>query len=155
MIAVISSCLFLEKTSGHGRDLGFNLYEGDLSKDHEQSQIDKWEFMFRELDLRKGDRLIDIGCGYGDWLNYAKRKGVHVVGVNLSPEQVAHARNEYDPDVICCNWKEVLKNPGLQERLFGKFDAVTFMDTIEHYVHYAKRGRRKLTLCANVSETVD
>jgi len=130
--------VFLEKTSGHGRDLGFNLYDGDLKKDHHQAQIDKWEFMLNQLDLRKGDRLIDIGCGYGDWLNYAREKGLEVVGINISPEQTNFAKSEYGLDVICCNWKDILNNQQLQKKLFDRFDAVTFMDTIEHYVHYTK-----------------
>jgi len=130
--------IFLENTSGHGRDLGFNLYNGDLTKDHHQSQIDKWEFMLNQLDLREGDRLIDIGCGYGDWLNYARGKGVQVVGINISPEQTIFAKNEYGLDVICGNWKEIFNNHELQEKLYGRFDAVTFMDTIEHYVSYTK-----------------
>jgi cyclopropane-fatty-acyl-phospholipid synthase len=94
--------VFLEKISGHGRDLGFNLYDGNLKKDHYQSQIDKWEFLLKQLDLRAGDRLIDIGCGYGDRLNYARQKGLEDVGINIHPEQTNFARCEYDIDVICC-----------------------------------------------------
>lgn len=130
--------VFLEKISGHGRDLGFNLYDGNLKKDHYQSQIDKWEFMLKQLDLRAGDRLIDIGCGYGDWLNYARQKGLEVVGININPEQANFARCEYNIDVICCSWGNIFSDPQLQKRLFGKFDAVTFMDTIEHFVHYTR-----------------
>jgi len=130
--------VFLENISGHGRDLGFNLYDGDLTKNHHQAQIDKWEFMVKQLDLRAGDRLIDIGCGYGDWLNYAREKGIEVVGINISPEQTNFARGQYDLDVICCNWKDILSERRLRKKLFGRFDAVTFMDTIEHFVHYTE-----------------
>jgi len=49
----------------------------------------------------RGDRLIDIGCGYGDWINYAREKGIGVVGINISPEQTNFAKCEYDLDVIC------------------------------------------------------
>ncbi|MBL4889370.1 MAG: class I SAM-dependent methyltransferase [Candidatus Lindowbacteria bacterium] len=135
--------LFLERTSGYGRDLGFNLYDGDITKDPHQSQKDKWEFMLSQLDLQEGDRLIDIGCGYGDWLNVARKKGIEVVGVNLSPEQAIFAKQEYGLDVIRCNWKNILTDLNLQEKLFGKFDAITFMDTIEHYVHYSKGGTKE------------
>lgn len=126
--------VFLQNTSGHGRDLGFNLYEGNLTKNRRQAQIDKWDFMLKELKLKAGDSLIDIGCGYGDWLNYAKSKGIHAVGVNITPEQAAEARALYGLDVICTNWKDIPKSQELREKLYGKFDAVTFMDTIEHYV---------------------
>jgi hypothetical protein len=53
--------MFLEKISDHGRDLGFNLYDGDIKKDHHQSQIDKWEFMLNQLDLCAGDnKCLDM-----------------------------------------------------------------------------------------------
>ncbi len=126
--------VFLEKTSGHGRDLGFNLYDGDLTKDNSRAQVDKWEFVYNSLGLKPGERVIDIGCGYGDWLNFLKGKGHDVVGVNITPEQAEYGKSQYGLHVICSNWKDLLVNKEYQEELYGKFDAVTYMDTIEHYV---------------------
>ncbi len=126
--------IFVSGQIGEGRDLGFNLYDGDLTKSYMKSQTDKWDFMLKELKLSAGDSLIDIGCGFGDWLNYARSKGIHVVGVNITPEQAAIAHKKNGLDIIVANWKEIPKNPALQEKLYGKFDAVTFMDTVEHYV---------------------
>ena len=126
--------VFLEKTSGYGRDLGFNLYDGDLTKENHQAQIDKWEFVYKSLQLKPGDSVIDIGCGYGDWLNFLKMKGHETVGVNITPEQAEYGRTQYGLDIICANWKDILEKKDLQKYLYGKFDAVTYMDTIEHYV---------------------
>ncbi len=126
--------IFLEDQSGAGRDLGFNVYDGDLQKTREQSQQDKWDFMIESLNLNAGDRLLDIGCGYGDWLNYARSQGMEVMGVNISPDQANEARANYDLEILNINWKDIPASPALQEQLYGKFDAVTFMDTIEHYV---------------------
>lgn len=125
---------FLHNQIGHGRDLGFNLYDGDLTKSQHQSQRDKWDFMIEKLNLKPGDKLIDIGCGYGDWLNYARSKGVDVIGVNISPEQSLTAREKHGLEIITTNWKEIPQTEALRKRLYGKFDAVTFMDTVEHYV---------------------
>lgn len=72
--------------------------------------------MLNQLDLHAGDRLIDIGCGYGDWIYYAKNKGIEVVGINISPEQTNFAKCEYDLDVICCNWA-ILIDRQLQKNL--------------------------------------
>ncbi len=126
--------VFLNDQTGAGRDLGFNVYDGDLKKTREQSQRDKWDFMLESLKLKPGDRLIDIGCGYGDWLNYARSKGIEVIGVNISPEQARTARAEYGLEILNINWKDIPKSPELQQKLYGTFDAVTLMDTIEHYV---------------------
>ncbi len=135
--------IFLDDQSGAGRDLGFNLFDGDLDKPKQQSQQDKWDFMLEKLNLKPGDRLIDVGCGYGDWLNYAQSKGIEVVGVNISPDQACIAQKEYGLDIIISNWKDIPKTPALRERLYGQFDAVTFMDTVEHYVPSKYRNRHE------------
>lgn len=125
---------FLFNQTNAGLDLGFNFYEGNLERKRSDAQKSKWDYMLQELGLKPGDKLIDIGCGYGDWIRYAKEKGILVKGVNLSKVQADTAKKKYDLDVINVNWKEILQNPLLQKDLFGQFDAVTFMDTIEHYV---------------------
>ncbi len=127
-------CIFLDEQTGFGRDLGFNYYNGDLAKPLAQAQQDKWDFMLEKLNLREGDRLIDIGCGYGDWLNYARSKGIEVIGVNISPDQAKVCEERYGIEVLVNNWKDIPATAELRARLYGKFDAVTFMDTVEHYV---------------------
>jgi cyclopropane-fatty-acyl-phospholipid synthase len=53
----------------------------------------KLEFVCRKLNLRAGQRVLDIGCGWGGFAKYAaERTGVHVVGITLSTEQVNLAR---------------------------------------------------------------
>jgi cyclopropane fatty-acyl-phospholipid synthase-like methyltransferase len=117
-------------TTGAGRDLGFN-----LAADGGFSQHAKFEHMARQLGLRKGMRICDVGCGYGDWLKYCRDVvGCEAVGVNITPEQADYARREYGLEAHTANWKDILDDPRLQARLFGRFDAVTFMDTVEHYV---------------------
>jgi cyclopropane fatty-acyl-phospholipid synthase-like methyltransferase len=133
--------IFLDDQTGDGRDLGFNLYDGDLSKTGSQAQQDKWDFLLQKLDLKPGDRLIDIGCGFGDWLNYARSKRIDVIGVNISPEQARLAHSRYGLEVIITNWKDIQNTPALRDRLCGRFDAVTFMDTVEHYVPSKYRNR--------------
>lgn len=126
--------IVLDYSSGHGFDYGFNLWNGTLNKTLSQAQVDKWEHMLSELGLRPGDRLLDVGCGYGDWLAYAKSKGISVKGINISPDQANFGRTQYGLDIININWKVFLWNTTLQREYFGTFDAVTFMDTVEHYI---------------------
>ncbi|MFZ2648820.1 MAG: class I SAM-dependent methyltransferase [Burkholderiaceae bacterium] len=132
--------VFLDRVSGHGRDLGFNLYDGELTKTGHRAQTDKWAFMFAQLGLKPGHRLIDIGCGYGDWLDYARGQGVDVVGVNISLEQANYAKTHRGLEIVARNWKDISGDARLREQLFGQFDAVTFMDTIEHYVPSTHRN---------------
>ncbi len=124
-----------DNTAGSGRDLGFNLVvDGQLS------QRAKYEHMARELQLRPGMAVCDVGCGYGDWLRYCRDElGCEVVGINITPEQARYAQKQYGLEVHITNWKDILTNPKLQEQLYGRFDAVTFMDTVEHYVSMEDR----------------
>lgn len=124
-----------DNTTGSDRDLGFNLVvEGELS------QLAKYEHIVKELRLEKGMVICDIGCGYGDWLRYCRDEvGCEVVGINMSPEQAHYAKHEYGLHVIVLNWKDILSDAELQKKLYGKFDAITFMDTVEHYVSMEDR----------------
>lgn len=126
-------------TTGAGRDLGFN-----LAVNGELSQRAKFEHMARQLGLKKGMAVCDVGCGYGDWLKYCRDElGCEVTGINITPEQAAYARRVYGLKVHGTNWKDILINPNLQALLYGRFDAVTFMDTIEHYISMEDRNDLK------------
>ena len=59
----------------------------------EEAQQTKLEVTCRKLRLTPGERLLDIGCGWGGLLCYAVRHhGVIGHGVTLSEEQLAFAR---------------------------------------------------------------
>ena len=124
-----------DNTTGSGRDLGFNLVvDGKLS------QRAKYEHMVHELGLERGMVICDVGCGYGDWLKYCRDEiGCEAVGINITPEQARYARQEYGLEVHVTNWKEILTDSELQQAFYGRFDAVTFMDTVEHYVSMEDR----------------
>lgn len=62
-------------------------------EDLEAAQIAKLDHVCRKLRLRPGERLLDIGCGWGGLLHHAARHyGVEAVGVTLSPAQASYAR---------------------------------------------------------------
>ncbi|MFF4385543.1 class I SAM-dependent methyltransferase [Streptomyces sp. NPDC001552] len=59
----------------------------------EEAQRDKLDLVCRKLALRPGDRLLDVGCGWGSMALHAAREyGVRVTGVTLSREQAVYAR---------------------------------------------------------------
>jgi cyclopropane-fatty-acyl-phospholipid synthase len=61
--------------------------------DLQQAQEDKLRMICRKLQLAPGERLLDIGCGWGGLAAYAARNfGVSVVGVTISKEQQAYAQ---------------------------------------------------------------
>ncbi|RVW00931.1 class I SAM-dependent methyltransferase [Rhodococcus spongiicola] len=58
----------------------------------EDAQENKYRLVFDKLGLKEGDRLLDIGCGWGGMVRYAARHGVKTIGVTLSREQAEWAR---------------------------------------------------------------
>lgn len=58
----------------------------------EEAQDNKYRLVFEKLRLQPGDRLLDVGCGWGGMVRYAARHGVNVLGVTLSKEQARWAQ---------------------------------------------------------------
>ncbi|MBP9757416.1 MAG: cyclopropane fatty acyl phospholipid synthase [Candidatus Pacebacteria bacterium] len=57
------------------------------------AQEQKLDMICRKLQLKSSDRLLDIGCGWGGLAKYAAQKyGCSVVGITISDEQIAYAR---------------------------------------------------------------
>ncbi|BDR55383.1 cyclopropane-fatty-acyl-phospholipid synthase [Bombiscardovia apis] len=54
----------------------------------EDAQWHKLNMVLDKMNLKDGDRLLDIGCGWGSMEIAAARRGIHVIGVTLAEEQV-------------------------------------------------------------------
>ena len=86
----------------------------------EQAQFAKLDLVCRKLRLQPGERLLDIGCGWGGMvIHAAMHHGVHATGVTLAEEQFAYAT-------------EKVRRLGLQDRVtillkdFRELDAPLF-----------------------------
>ena len=59
----------------------------------EQAQAAKRELICRKLALQEGERVLDVGCGWGSFvIHAAANHGVQAVGITLSPAQAELAR---------------------------------------------------------------
>jgi cyclopropane-fatty-acyl-phospholipid synthase len=59
----------------------------------EQAQLAKLDLICRKLRLKPGERLLDVGCGWGGLLRYAvKNYGVTGYGITLSKQQLTYGR---------------------------------------------------------------
>jgi len=60
----------------------------------EDAQETKYDLVARKLDLQTGQRLLDLGCGWGGMVRHAAREyGVKALGVTLSREQASWAQH--------------------------------------------------------------
>ena len=62
-------------------------YNGDYTRGYEESQADKRNYVLEQIGLKKGDKILDIGCGWGNMLKEINEKGAYSVGLTLSPAQ--------------------------------------------------------------------
>jgi cyclopropane-fatty-acyl-phospholipid synthase len=67
---------------------------GSPTESLEQAQLRKVHDLLDRLQLRSGDRLLEIGCGWGTLAIEAAKRGVSVVGLTLSTEQKAWAERK-------------------------------------------------------------
>ena len=92
----------------------------------EEAQEAKLELTCRKLGLQDGQRLLDIGCGWGSLVRYAaERYGVEAVGITLSPEQAEIAREE------CRDLPVEIRVQDYRD-VEGEFDAVVSVGMFEH-----------------------
>ena len=96
----------------------------------EQAQENKYRLVFEKLRLQPGDRLLDVGCGWGGMVRYAARHGVRALGVTLSAEQAAWARRAIADEGLG-ELAEVRHGDYRDIRESG-FDAVSSIGLTEH-----------------------
>jgi cyclopropane-fatty-acyl-phospholipid synthase len=108
----------------------------------EQAQHDKLELVSRKLGLRPGQRLLDVGCGWGSMAVHAAREhGVSVVGVTLSQEQAAYARKRVADEGLTDRVE--IRVQDYRDVTDGPYDAVSSIGMAEHvgakrYLEYAE-----------------
>jgi cyclopropane-fatty-acyl-phospholipid synthase len=117
---LVYSCAYFEDTSAPTTDRAAL----------DRAQRRKLELVCRKLDLRAGERFLDVGCGWGSLVIHAARQhGVEALGVTLSEQQAELAR-------------ERVRAAGLEHRVRielrdyrdvgGGFDAIASVGMVEH-----------------------
>jgi cyclopropane-fatty-acyl-phospholipid synthase len=105
-------------------------YCTDWDNDIDRMQQDKLEIICRKLRLKPGERMLDIGCGWGALSCYAAQHyGVTAYAVTLSEQQVAYGQEKIARLGLQDRVKIELKDYSTVE---GQFDKVASIGIQEH-----------------------
>ena len=152
-----------KRNVAHHYDLSDRLYDLFLDRDRqyscayftdpanglEQAQADKKAHIAAKLHLKPGQRVLDIGCGWGGMALYLNRVAdVDVLGVTLSEEQLKVARRRAEEAGVADRVKFELRD---YRKLEGRFDRIVSVGMFEHVgpIHYAAFFRKCRELLAD------
>jgi cyclopropane-fatty-acyl-phospholipid synthase len=150
------------KNVAHHYDLNDELYELFLDSDKqyscaywtdpehetlEQAQVDKKAHIAAKLALEPGQRVLDIGCGWGGMALFLhKVAGVDVLGVTLSEHQLKIARERAAAAGVSDHVKFELKDYRLLEEQFDRIVSVGMFEHVglRHYDEFFAKCRELL-----------
>jgi cyclopropane-fatty-acyl-phospholipid synthase len=100
-------------------------YNGDYSISVEKAQEQKCAFVCEQLNIKKGSKVLDMGCGWGGFLKYLKDIGAEGIGVTLASSQAAACQR----NGLTAYLKDMRY---ITPEDFGTFDAITAMGSLDH-----------------------
>jgi cyclopropane-fatty-acyl-phospholipid synthase len=97
----------------------------------EEAQEEKVDLVCRKLDLRPGQRLLDVGCGWGTMvLHAAAHYGVRVIGVTLSRQQAEYGQKRL-AELGLSDVAEI-RHDDYRNVMESEFDAISSIGLTEH-----------------------
>ncbi|MEY2931690.1 MAG: hypothetical protein RL033_2439 [Pseudomonadota bacterium] len=107
-------------------------YFRDPNESVEQAQDNKLKMVCDKLQLRPGERLLDIGCGWGTLARYAaKHYGVDATGVTISQRQAEYGNTQIAQAglgercrIQCKDYRDISPDQ--------RFDKVVSLEMVEH-----------------------
>lgn len=137
------------KAIGHHYDVGNDFYRLWLdermvyscayfkigSESIDEAQRAKLDHICRKLRLRAGERMLDVGCGWGGLISHAARHyGVDAVGITLSQNQYDLARERIAADKLGDRARVLMLDYRELQQRFGAdaFDKVASVGMFEH-----------------------
>ena len=135
--------IWLDKTMTYSSAL-FEKETDNLSK----AQENKYQLLIDQLDIQKHHKILEIGCGWGGFAEYAaKTIGCEIRGITISPSQLKFAKSRIEKQGLAdkvslelCDYRD----------LEGKYDRVVSIEMIEavgekYWIDYFKKIKEVLT----------
>lgn len=80
------------------------------------------------LNIRKSERVLDIACGTGEWLQVCADRGANISGIDISSKAIERCRHRLPTGNFDCGPAETLPYPD------SAFDVVTCLGSLEHFL---------------------
>ena len=112
-------------------------YDGDFSLTLEEAQKRKHQFIAENLNIKEGSKVLDMGCGWGPFLNYLRQINANGIGLTLSEGQhTACALHGLKTEIKDCRT--------VTTEDYGTFDSVVSVGAFEHFcsIEDYKAGRQ-------------
>ena len=114
--------LWLDPSMTYSSALFQNLEEEHL----ESAQKNKYQKIIESLNLKSGDNILEIGCGWGGFIEHASKLGINVTGLTISKEQFEYATSRITN--LSGTQKILYEDYRLHE---GLYDAVVSIEMLE------------------------
>lgn len=95
----------------------------------DQAQLAKLDLICRKLAIKPGDKVLDIGCGWGSFARYAATEyGAEITGITISREQARYARESCEGLPVTIRLEDYRKHD-------GHYDHIVSIGMFEHVGH--------------------
>jgi cyclopropane-fatty-acyl-phospholipid synthase len=100
----------------------------------EDAQTRKFDFALNAIQAKSGDRILDIGSGWGSFVEYAGKKGIHVTSLTISKRSHEYVSDLIIREKLPCN---VLLEHFLEHKTNEPYDGIVNCGVTEHLPDYA------------------
>ncbi len=101
----------------------------------ETAMVRKLDYALSAVGARPGDRILDIGGGWGSMVEFAGKRGIHVTTVTISKESARFLRELIAREQLP---GEVIEEHFLELRTSRRFDAIVNLGVSEHLPDYRR-----------------
>jgi cyclopropane-fatty-acyl-phospholipid synthase len=101
----------------------------------EAATLRKFDYCYQQCQLKPGDRILEIGPGWGAWFEYASKRGIKCTGITISRTSMDYLAAK--AEALGFEWELHLCDL-LEYATAQKYDAIVIMGVIEHLPNYAR-----------------